>query len=105
MSKVALIAGITGQAESYLTELLLTESYTVHGLIRRASTFHTQRIDHLWDTSKPNGQPRRCLDTSRAWELFGFRAKTAFREGLRRTIAWYSQRAAQRVVEPASGRR
>jgi len=43
----------------------------------------------LWDTSKPNGQPRRCLDTSRAWELFGFRAKTDFREGLLRTIQWY----------------
>jgi GDP-L-fucose synthase len=42
-----------------------------------------------WDTSKPNGQPRRCLDTSRALELFGFRAKTDFREGLRRTLAWY----------------
>jgi GDP-L-fucose synthase len=40
----------------------------------------------VWDTSKPNGQPRRCLDTRRAWELFGFRAKTDFREGLRRTI-------------------
>lgn len=43
----------------------------------------------LWDTSKPNGQPRRCLDTSRAWELFGFRATTDFREGLLRTIQWY----------------
>ena len=59
----------------------------------------------VWDTSQPNGQPRRCLDTSRAWELFGFRAKTAFREGLRRTIAWYTQRAAQFVVAPASDRR
>lgn len=46
----------------------------------------------LWDTSKPNGQPRRCLDTSRAWELFGFRAKTDFREGLQRTIQWYKER-------------
>lgn len=44
-----------------------------------------------WDTTKPNGQPRRCLDTSRAWELFGFRAKTDFREGLRRTIEWYEK--------------
>ncbi len=43
----------------------------------------------VWDTTKPNGQPRRCLDTSRAWERFGFRAKTDFREGLRRTIEWY----------------
>ena len=42
-----------------------------------------------WDTSRPNGQPRRCLDVSRAEELFGFRARTSLREGLARTIAWY----------------
>ena len=44
-----------------------------------------------WDTSKPNGQPRRALDTSRAAEYFGFRASTNFEEGLRRTIDWYRQ--------------
>ncbi len=44
-----------------------------------------------WDTTKPNGQPRRCLDTSRAERLFGFRARTDFRAGLDRTIAWYRQ--------------
>lgn len=42
-----------------------------------------------WDTSKPNGQPRRALDTERAFERFGFRATTDFEEGLRRTVAWY----------------
>jgi GDP-L-fucose synthase len=42
-----------------------------------------------FDASKPDGQPRRCLDTSRAWEKFGFRAKTGFDEGLERTIQWY----------------
>jgi GDP-L-fucose synthase len=42
-----------------------------------------------WDTSKPNGQPRRRLDTSRARELFGFTAKTDFRDGLKKTIDWY----------------
>jgi GDP-L-fucose synthase len=42
-----------------------------------------------WDTSKPNGQPRRRLDTSKAERLFGFRAKTDFKEGLQRTIDWY----------------
>jgi len=44
-----------------------------------------------WDKSKPNGQPRRRLDTSRAERLFGFRAGTSFREGLERTIAWYRE--------------
>jgi GDP-L-fucose synthase len=43
----------------------------------------------VWDTSKPDGQPRRMLDTSRAATSFGFVAKTPFEEGLRRTIAWY----------------
>ena len=44
----------------------------------------------VWDTAKPDGQPRRCLDVSRAEREFGFRAKTGFREGLKRTIAWYT---------------
>jgi GDP-L-fucose synthase len=43
----------------------------------------------IWDTTKPDGQPRRMLDTSRALAEFGFRAKTDFREGLKKTIAWY----------------
>ncbi|MBN2549982.1 MAG: GDP-mannose 4,6-dehydratase [Anaerolineales bacterium] len=46
--KKALITGITGQDGSYLAELLLSKGYEVHGLIRRASTFNTQRIDHLY---------------------------------------------------------
>lgn len=43
----------------------------------------------VWDASKPDGQPRRSLDTARARERFGFRARTDFREGLKRTIEWY----------------
>jgi GDP-L-fucose synthase len=42
-----------------------------------------------WDATKPDGQPRRCLDVSRAEREFGFRATTAFAEGLRRTVEWY----------------
>jgi GDP-L-fucose synthase len=45
-----------------------------------------------WDTSKPDGQPRRCVDTSKALREFGFRAKTSFEEGLRKTIAWYEKK-------------
>ena len=52
-------------------------------------TGFTGRI--IWDISKPDGQPRRCLDTSRAKELFGFQAQTPFEEGLRRTIAWWCE--------------
>jgi GDP-L-fucose synthase len=46
----------------------------------------------VWDTSKPNGQPRRKLDTSRAKERFGFEARTSFEDGLRRTIEWYTSK-------------
>lgn len=42
-----------------------------------------------WDTTKPDGQPRRCLDTTRAEREFGFKATTDFREGLKKTIEWY----------------
>jgi GDP-L-fucose synthase len=57
-------------------------------LIVRLTGFHG---DVRWDASKPDGQPRRALDTSRAHELFDFAAKTSFEDGLRRTIAWYEQ--------------
>jgi GDP-L-fucose synthase len=48
-----------------------------------------------WDTAKPDGQPRRSLDTSRAERLFGFRAAVGFEDGLRRTIDWYRQQRSQ----------
>jgi len=47
--------------------------------------------EFIWDTSKPNGQPRRALDVSRAERRFGFRAQMPFEEGLQRTIEWYRQ--------------
>ena len=48
MSSIALITGITGQDGSYLAEYLLKKGYEVHGIIRRASTFNTHRIDHMY---------------------------------------------------------
>jgi GDPmannose 4,6-dehydratase len=53
--KKALITGITGQDGSYLAELLLSKGYEVHGIIRRASTFNTERIDHLYQDPHING--------------------------------------------------
>ena len=55
MTKKALITGITGQDGSYLAELLLKKGYEVHGVIRRASTFNTGRIDHLYQDPHING--------------------------------------------------
>lgn len=57
MSRTALITGITGQDGSYLAELLLSKGYEVHGLVRRSSSFNTQRIDHLYrDPHDPSAQ-------------------------------------------------
>jgi GDPmannose 4,6-dehydratase len=55
MSKRALISGITGQDGSYLAELLLAKGYEVHGIIRRSSTFNTDRIDHLYQDPHVHG--------------------------------------------------
>jgi len=57
-------------------------------LIARLTRFDGKIV---WDTSKPDGQPRRSLDTSKAERLFGFKAKTPFEEGLWRTIERYEQ--------------
>jgi GDP-L-fucose synthase len=57
----------------------------------------------VWDTTKPNGQPRRKLDTSRAEQEFGFRAMTPFHQGLRRTVQWYlAQRISPRLLAAAT---
>jgi len=47
----------------------------------------------IWDATKPDGQPRRCLDTSKAEREFGFKARTGFEEGLRKTVDWYKSRS------------
>ena len=64
---------------------------SIRDLVRAiaAATDYSGRI--VWDTTRPNGQPRRRLDTSRAEREFGFRARTGFDEGLRRTVAWYRE--------------
>lgn len=58
--------------------------YLIADLTGYKGSFH-------WDTSKPNGQPRRCLDTNRAKNYFGFEAQVSFKEGLKRTVAWYQE--------------
>jgi GDPmannose 4,6-dehydratase len=61
MPKKALITGITGQDGSYLTELLLGRDYDVYGVIRRASTFNTERIDHIYQDPHESGRRMRLL--------------------------------------------
>jgi GDP-L-fucose synthase len=60
-----------------------------------AATGYRGRI--FWDTSKPNGQPRRKLDVSRARDTFGFESETTFADGLRETVEWYTASLADRV--------
>lgn len=62
---------------------------SIKGLVEMIARLTNFTGELVWDTSKPNGQPRRGLDVSRAETLFGFRADTPFEEGLRRTIEWY----------------
>jgi GDP-L-fucose synthase len=57
-------------------------------LIARLTGFEGKIV---WDKSKPDGQPRRALDTERAYEYFGFRAQMSFEEGLRNTIEWFRE--------------
>jgi GDP-L-fucose synthase len=63
----------------------------INDLIANVKEMTGYRGEVVRDLSRPDGQPRRCLDTSRARERFGFTARTPFEEGLRRTIAWYEQ--------------
>lgn len=64
------------------------------GLIAKLTGFYGKLA---WDTTKPDGQPRRCLDTTKAEKLFGFKAKTPFEEGLKKTIDYYRLLIGQRA--------
>ncbi|MCB9849347.1 MAG: GDP-L-fucose synthase [Phycisphaerales bacterium] len=64
---------------------------TIRALVEKIVELTGFRGEVRWDASQPDGQPRRCLDTTRARDLFGFTAKMDFDEGLRRTIAWYRE--------------
>ena len=85
--------GILRAAETYNESLPVNlgtgEEITIRSLASMiaAEIGFTGRIE--WDTSKPNGQPRRCLDVDRAKQFFGFQAKHSLRDGLKKTIQWF----------------
>ncbi|MBM4006032.1 MAG: GDP-L-fucose synthase [Planctomycetes bacterium] len=62
---------------------------TIRNLVTLIARLCEFRGEIVWDSSKPDGQPRRCLDTARAERLLGWRARVGFEEGLRRTISWF----------------
>lgn len=68
---------------------------SIHDLVHLIARLTGFKGKIVLDSSKPDGQPRRCLNTERAERLFGFRAKTSFEEGLRRTIEWYRKSCEQ----------
>ncbi len=67
------------------------QEISIKDLIQKIATFMKFQGKIEWDKSQPNGQPRRCLDISKAEKQFGFRARTSFDEGLRKTIEWYER--------------
>jgi GDP-L-fucose synthase len=69
---------------------------TIKDLVQKIVKLTGFKGEIRWDASKPDGQPRRCLDVTRARECFGFMAKTDFDEGLNNTIKWYISRVGQR---------
>ena len=85
--------GIVAAAERYdgdqPVNLGRGEEVQIRDLARIIARETGFRGEIVWDTTQPNGQPRRMLDTSRAAELFGFRAGTSMDEGLTKTIAWF----------------
>ncbi|MBD1939898.1 GDP-L-fucose synthase [Microcoleus sp. FACHB-68] len=67
---------------------------TIRDLVELICELMEFKGEIVWETDQPNGQPRRCLDTERAKQAFGFTAQVEFKEGLRNTIDWYRQHAA-----------
>ncbi len=67
------------------------QEISIKGLVNTITRLTGFQGELVWDTSKPNGQPRRVLDTTKAEEYFGFRAQTKFEDGLRQTIEWYRE--------------
>ena len=71
---------------------------SIRELLETIARFSNFKGKIVWDTSKPNGQPRRKLDISRAEQEFGFRTKTPFEEGLRKTIDWYRSNRKETIL-------
>ena len=65
------------------------EEISIHDLAHLIANEVGFKGELVWDTAKPNGQPRRCLDTRRAKQLFGFEAETKLRNGIQGTVAWF----------------
>jgi GDP-L-fucose synthase len=96
--------GIVRAAERYdgaePVNLGVGAEITIRELVEKIVDLTRFHGEIRWDATKPDGQPRRALDTSRAEELFGFDARTSFEDGLRRTIDWYETSRHASELEP-----
>jgi GDP-L-fucose synthase len=84
-----IVMGTIGYSHEDPVNLGTNSEISIKALIELICKLMEYEGEIVWETEQPNGQPRRCLDTSRAKERFGFEAQVGFDEGLRRTIAWY----------------
>ncbi len=85
----AIVSATKNYDESEPVNIGAGQEVTMKNLVKEICALIDFNGEIKWDTTKPDGQPRRCLDISRADKLFGFKAKTSFREGLARTLIWY----------------
>jgi GDP-L-fucose synthase len=89
-----IVMGTTSYNESEPVNLGTGYEISIRDLINLIVKLMEFEGEIVWETDQPNGQPRRCLDTERAKQAFGFTAQVGFEEGLKNTIEWYRQNAA-----------
>lgn len=89
-----IVLGTTSYNDAEPVNLGTGYEISIRDLINLISQLMEFEGEIVWETDKPNGQPRRCLDTERAKQAFGFTAQVGFEEGLKNTIEWYRQNAA-----------
>ncbi|MBD2627636.1 GDP-L-fucose synthase family protein [Trichormus variabilis] len=88
-----IVMGTTSYNDSEPVNLGTGYEISIKDLITLIAELMEYEGEIVWETDKPNGQPRRCLDTEKAKEAFGFTAQISFQEGLKNTIEWYRQNA------------
>jgi GDP-L-fucose synthase len=94
----AILLGAEKLNDSIPVNLGSGEEISIRALVSKIAELSGYQGEVVWDASKPNGQPRRGLDVSRAEELFGFRAKTKINDGLKQTVEWYEKAILQNEV-------
>jgi GDP-L-fucose synthase len=90
----AIVLALERLTDSEPVNLGAGQEISIRDLAEKIASLTGFRGRLAWDPDKPDGQPRRCLDTSRAKQVLGWSARTPFDEGLRRTIAWYREQRA-----------